>query len=136
MVATFSAASPPVFSIAFFAAVLVGKAGMPGLFSITQNLVIPSLRGSATAPQQLTSNILGRALGVVLIGVIADQPHDLHMTLLVPECRNAARGDLRILRDHKHAARRGRDGARDVVAVCRIKDRNVRSMSRNGRSRS
>jgi len=83
MAATFSAASPTAFSIAFCAAVLVGNAGMPGLFSITQNLVIPSLRGSATALQQLTSNVLGRALGVVLIGVIADELHDLHITLLV-----------------------------------------------------
>lgn len=83
MLATFSAASPPVFSVSFFATVLAGNAGMPGLFSITQSLVIPSLRGSATALQQLTSNILGRALGVVLIGVVADQLHDLHMTLLI-----------------------------------------------------
>ena len=83
LAATFSAASPTAFSIAFLVAVLVGNAGMPGLFSITHNLVIPLLRGSASAPQQLTSNMLGRALGAVLIGVIADQLHNLHVRLLV-----------------------------------------------------
>jgi MFS transporter, Spinster family, sphingosine-1-phosphate transporter len=83
MAATFSAGSPQAFSLLFFVAVLLGNAGMPALLSITQNLVIPSLRGSATALQQVASNILGRALGVVLIGVLADQLHDLHITLLL-----------------------------------------------------
>ena len=57
--------------------------GMPGLLAINQNLVIPSLRGSATAIQQLASNVLGRALGLVFIGLIADQLHDLRLALIV-----------------------------------------------------
>jgi len=56
---------------------------MPGLFSITQNLVIPSLRRNAAALQQFTSNLLRGALGVVLIGINADQLHELHMVFLV-----------------------------------------------------
>ena len=56
---------------------------MPGLLAINQNLVIPSLRGSATAIQQLASNLFGRAFGLVLIGLMSDQLHDLRLALLV-----------------------------------------------------
>ncbi len=83
LVATFSATSPAVFSVTFLLSVLAGNMGMPGLLAINQNLVIPSLRGSATAIQQLASNVLGRALGLVFIGLIADQLHDLRLALIV-----------------------------------------------------
>lgn len=56
---------------------------MPGLLAINQNLIIPSLRGSAAAIQQLASNLLGRAMGLVVIGLVSDQVQDLRLALLV-----------------------------------------------------
>ena len=83
LVATFNADSPSAFAICFLLATLAGNLGMPGLLAINQNLVIPPQRGSATAIQQLVSNLLGRAAGLVLIGVFSDQVHDLRLALLV-----------------------------------------------------
>lgn len=81
--ATFSANSPVAFEVAFLVTTLAGNLGMPGLLAINQNLVIPSLRGSATAIQQLTSNLIGRAVGLILIGLASDQLHDLRIALLI-----------------------------------------------------
>ena len=83
LVATFTAHAPATFAAAFLVATLAGNVGMPGLLAINQNLVLPSLRGSATAIQQLASNLLGRAGGLILIGVISDRLHDLRLALLV-----------------------------------------------------
>jgi MFS family permease len=83
MVATFAAGSPAAFAGAFLVATLAGNLGLPGLLAIIQNLVIPPLRGSAAAIQQLSSNLLGRTLGLTLVGLLADQAHDLRLALLV-----------------------------------------------------
>ena len=41
------------------------------------------LRGSAAAMQQLSANVFGRAVGLVLIGFVSDQLHSLRLALLV-----------------------------------------------------
>lgn len=83
MVATFTASSASQFELAFLLASLAGNLGMPGLLAINQNLVIPPLRGRAAAIQQLASNLVGRALGLSLIGLASDQLHDLRLALMV-----------------------------------------------------
>lgn len=83
MVVTFSAASPAQFELAFLLATLAGNLGLPGLLAVNQNLVLPPLRGTAAAIQQLASNLLGRALGLTLIGLVSDELHDLRLALLL-----------------------------------------------------
>ena len=83
LAAAFSAGTTAGFASAFFLATLAGNLGLPGLLALNQNLIAPSLRGSATAIQQLSSNVLGRALGLGLIGLVSDQLHDLRLALLL-----------------------------------------------------
>lgn len=83
LVATFTARTPAAFAAAFLCATLAANAGLPGLLAINQNVVLPPLRGTATALQQLVGNLLGRALGLVLIGAVSEHLHDLRLALLV-----------------------------------------------------
>lgn len=83
LLVAFQATSPGAFAVAFFVATLLGNLGMPGLLAVNQSLAIPSLRGRLTATQQLTSNVFGRAAGLLLIGVVSDALHDLQLALLI-----------------------------------------------------
>ncbi|MDE3193475.1 MAG: MFS transporter [Chloroflexota bacterium] len=83
LVVTFSAASPASFAVGFLLSTAAGNVAMPALLAIDQDVVIPSLRGSAAALQQTVGNILGRAFGVILIGAASDRLGDLHLALLV-----------------------------------------------------
>ena len=80
---TFAATVPVTFAVAFLVSTAAGNVAMPALLALPQDLVIPSLRGSAAALQQLSSNLFGRALGVLLIGVLSERWHDVHLALQV-----------------------------------------------------
>lgn len=81
LVATFSASSPAVFAASFFVATLLGNIGMPALLAINQSLASPAQRGRLAAVQQFASNVLGRAGGLLLIGVVSDRALGLQLTL-------------------------------------------------------
>ena len=83
MAAVFAAPSPLVFSIAFTLAASAAQVAVPGLLAVNQNVIIPSLRGSATAVQQVMTNLGGRAAGLLVIGLVADRMHDLREAFLV-----------------------------------------------------
>lgn len=83
LLATFNAPSPAAFAGSFLVATLLGNIGMPALLAINQSLATPAQRGRLTAVQQLASNVVGRAAGLVLIGVVSDQAHDLQLALLL-----------------------------------------------------
>jgi fucose permease len=54
----------------------------PVLFTVNQNVVAPSLRGSA-ASVSLTVGKVGNALGPLAVGIVSSQIHDLGSTFLV-----------------------------------------------------
>lgn len=83
MASVFVAPSPLLFSIAFTLAASATQAAVPGLLAVNQNVIIPSLRGSAMAVQQVMTNVGGRAAGLLVIGVVADRMHDLRDAFLV-----------------------------------------------------
>lgn len=83
MAVVFTASSPVAFALALTVAATAAQAAIPGLLSVNQNVVAPSLRGRATAIQQLATNLIGRAGGLVAIGIAADSLHDLRLAMLL-----------------------------------------------------
>ncbi len=83
MVVIFDAPSEVIFEIAFIVAATGAQIAIPGLLAVNQNVVAPSLRGSATALQQLSTNLIGRAGGLLVIGLVADGLHDLRLAFLL-----------------------------------------------------
>lgn len=87
MLGVFNAPTPVAFEIAFILAATAAQMAIPGLLAVNQNVVAPTLRGSATAGQQLLTNLLGRAGGLIAIGFAADHLHDLRLAfLLIAPC--------------------------------------------------
>ena len=83
MFAMFSVPSSLGFEIAFTIAATAAQMAVPGLLAINQNVVSPDLRGSATALQQLMTNLFGRTAGLLLVGTLADALHDLRLAFVV-----------------------------------------------------
>lgn len=79
----FTASSLVVFEFAFLLTATACQVALPSLLAINQNVVLPSLRGSAVAIQQLATNLVGRAAGLIAIGVAADLLQDLRLAFLL-----------------------------------------------------
>src|SRR5919204_5152973 len=81
-VLTFSATSVPTFAAAMVAMMFCVGIVQPVAFTVNQNVVAPSLRGSA-ASVSLTLGKVGNALGPLAVGIVSSQVRDLGSTFLV-----------------------------------------------------
>jgi len=82
----FSAQSLVLFEVAMVVSAVVGGAGILGANVILQNVIVPSLRGSA-ASASVTSGRLCGALGPIAVGLVSDSLHQnlgLSLLLLAP----------------------------------------------------
>jgi len=73
----FSTDSFPVFVVAAFATSVTGSLWLGAAAATTQDLVLPRMRGGATATFFLGTTILGLGLGPFLVGALSEQLGDL-----------------------------------------------------------
>jgi MFS transporter, Spinster family, sphingosine-1-phosphate transporter len=79
----YSASSLPVFAAALAANVfLVGMVG-PALQALSQNIVVPSLRGSAQAMALMFAFLIGSGLAPIAVGMLSDLLHSLQLAFLL-----------------------------------------------------
>ena len=55
----------------------------PALQALNQNIVVPSLRGSAMAMALVSATVLGQATGSLAFGIVSDWLHNLQLAFLV-----------------------------------------------------
>ena len=86
----FTTASSLVFYVASFVAVLFSSTALGAAAATTQDLVLPRMRGTATAAFFLATTLIGLSFGPYLVGQISDLAGTMEDGKLVPDLRTGA----------------------------------------------
>jgi len=75
--------SLPIFVVGCSAGIFLLSMSSPALQALNQNIVVPSLRGSAMAMALVSATVLGQATGSLAFGIVSDWLHNLQLAFLV-----------------------------------------------------